>query len=292
MSELGLGDTHGILNRPGVRQVRSSAGLGWERLYVSTQRELPYRESFQGAGSHLVILHLDGPVTVRRGRRGLTATRQVPPGGLFLHPAGTELDVELGGCLNTVHVYVSDAVLQATADDGRPMRLKEEFGSTDPLLEQLVLALDGVVRHWEPSGRTYVDQLAVMTAAQLARRHGVRQQDAGRSGRPAGLTDRQFTAVRELLDARISEPLSLEDLASETGLSVSQFARRFKTRTGCPPHRYLMRLRVEQAARLLRAGTMPIAQVAAMCGFSHQEHLTRVIRSHLGTTPAALRREG
>ncbi|MFG2030237.1 helix-turn-helix domain-containing protein [Streptomyces sp. NPDC048825] len=292
MSELGLGDTHGILTRPGVRQVRSSAGLGWERLYVSTQRELPYRDSFQGAGSHLVILHLDGPVTVRRGRRGLTATRQVPPGGLFLHPAGTELDVELGGCLNTVHVYVSDAVLQATADDGRPMRLKEEFGSTDPLLEQLVLALDGVVRHWEPSGRTYVDQLAVMTAAQLARRHGVRQQDAEPSGRPAGLTDRQFTAVRELLDARLSEPLSLEDLASETGLSVSQFARRFKTRTGCPPHRYLMRLRVEQAARLLRAGTMPIAQVAAMCGFSHQEHLTRVIRSHLGTTPAALRREG
>jgi AraC family transcriptional regulator len=37
---------------------------------------------------------------------------------------------------------------------------------------------------------------------------------------------------------------------------------------------------------------MPIAQVAAACGFSHQEHLTRVIRSHLGTTPAALRREG
>jgi len=292
MSELGLGDTHGILARPGVSAVRSSAGLGWERLYVSTQRELPYRDSFQGAGTHLVILHLDGPVTVRRGRRGLTATRQVPPGGLFLHPAGTELDVELGGCLNTVHVYVSDAVLQATADEGRPVRLKEEFGSADPLLEQLVLALDGVVRHWEPSGRTYVDQLAVMTAAQLARRHGVRQRDAEPSGRPPGLTDRQFTAVRDLLDARLSESLSLEDLASAAGLSVSQFARRFKTRTGCPPHRYLTRLRVQQAARLLRAGTMPIAQVAAMCGFSHQEHLTRLIRSHLGTTPAALRREG
>lgn len=292
MSELGLGDTHGILTRPGVRQVRSSAGLGWERLYVSTQRELPYRESFQGAGSHLAILHLDGPVTVRRRRRGLTATRQVPPGGLFLHPAGAELDVELGGCLNTVHVYVSDAVLQETADDGRPVRLKEEFGSTDPLLEQLVLALDGVIRHWEPSGRTYVDQLAVMTAAQLTRRHSVRWQDAEPSGQPAGLTDRQFTAVRDLLDARLSEPLSLDDLASATGLSVSQFARRFKARTECPPHRYLIRLRVEQAARLLRAGTMPIAQVAAACGFSHQEHLTRVIRSHLGTTPAALRREG
>ncbi|MFJ9097901.1 hypothetical protein ACIRJM_05250 [Streptomyces sp. NPDC102405] len=115
MSEMGLGDTHGILARPGVRPVRTSAGLGWERLYVSTQRELPYRDAFQGAGSNLVILHLDGPVTVRRGRRGLTAAQQVPPGGLFLHPAATELDVELGGYLNTVHVYLSDSALQATA---------------------------------------------------------------------------------------------------------------------------------------------------------------------------------
>lgn len=292
MSEMGLGDTHGILVRPGVRPVRTSAGLGWERLYVSTQRELPYRDAFQGAGSHLVILHLDGPVTVRRGRRGLTAARQVPPGGLFLHPAETELDVELGGYLNTVHVYLSDAALQATTDGGRPVRLEEEFGTTDPLLEQLVLALDGVVRRWEPSASTYADQLALMTAAQLARRHSVRQRGGERAERQVGLTDRQFAAVRELIDARLSEPLSLEDLASATGLGVSQFARRFKARVGCPPHRYLVRLRVEQAARLLRAGSMPIAQVAATCGFSHQEHLTRVIRSQLGTTPAALRRAG
>jgi AraC family transcriptional regulator len=295
MSEMGLGDTHGILTRPGVRPVRTSAGLGWEQLYLSTQRELPYRDAFQGADSHLVILHLDGPVTVRRGRRGLTAARQVPPGGLFLHPADTELDVELGGHLNTVHVYLSDAALQATAEtaeDGRPVRLKEEFGTTDPLLEQLVLALDGVVRRWEPSGSTYADQLALMTAAQLARRHSVRHLVAEPTRRQVGLSDRQFTAVRELMDARLSEPLSLEDLASAVGLGVSQFARRFGARTGCPPHRYLVRLRVERAARLLRAGSMPIAQVAAACGFSHQEHLTRVIRSHFGTTPAALRREG
>ncbi|MFI7301003.1 helix-turn-helix domain-containing protein [Streptomyces sp. NPDC050121] len=301
MSEMGLGDTHGILVRPGVRPVRTSAGLGWEGLYVSTQRELPYRDAFQGAGSHLVILHLDGPVTVRRGRRGLTAARQVPPGGLFLHPADTELDVELGGHLNTVHVYLSDAVLQATAEGGRPVRLEEEFGTTDPLLEQLVLALDGVVRRWEPSAGAYADQLALMTAAQLARRHSVRlgAPPAGgwgrvgeRAGRQVGLTDRQFAAVRELIDARLSEPLSLEDLASAAGLGVSQFARRFKARVGCPPHRYLVRVRVEQAARLLRAGSMPIAQVAAACGFSHQEHLSRVVRAQLGTTPAALRREG
>ncbi|MFF4685047.1 AraC family transcriptional regulator [Streptomyces sp. NPDC001307] len=33
-------------------------------------------------------------------------------------------------------------------------------------------------------------------------------------------------------------------------------------------------------------------RAAAACGFSHQEHLTRVMRARLGTTPAALRRSG
>ena len=81
-------------------------------------------------------------------------------------------------------------------------------------------------------------------------------------------------------------------MAGVAGLSVSQFARAFKARTGQPPHRYLMRLRVEQAVRLLRTSTLPIADISARCGFSHQEHLTRVLRAQLGTTPAALRRSG
>ncbi|MCX4767268.1 helix-turn-helix domain-containing protein [Streptomyces sp. NBC_01275] len=292
LRELGVGDTVGILEQPWVHPVRTSRGLGWEGLYLSVQAERPYREAFDGAPSHLLILHLDGPVTVRRGRRRLTDEQAVPPGGLFLHPADTELDVELGGPLCTIHLYLSDEALQRAAGGDRPVRLAEEFGVTDPLLGQLVLALDEAVRDWEPAGRTYVDQLGATVAAQLARRHSVRVQDPGQAHRLASLTDRQFATVRELMDVRLAEPLPLEDLAGSVGLSVSRFARLFKARTGLPPHRYLMRMRVERAARLLRTSRTPIADIAAMCGFSHQEHLTRVLRAHMGMTPAALRRSG
>jgi AraC family transcriptional regulator len=88
VAELGLADTNGILSLPWIDPVRTSAGLGWERLYVSTQAELPYRSSFCSARTHQLILHLDGPVTVRRGTRrawppaARTARRAVPaPGG-------------------------------------------------------------------------------------------------------------------------------------------------------------------------------------------------------------------
>jgi AraC family transcriptional regulator len=286
LPELGLRDTNGILRQPWIRPARTSAGLGWSGLYVSTQREAPYRASFDPATTHLLILHLNGPVTVRRGHGALTSSRQIPAGGMFLHPAESDLTVELGGALDTVHVYLADETLQATAD--RPVRLAEEFGVADPLLEQLTLALDGVLRDWQPSARTYVDHVGGLLAAHLAHRHGVNPLDTPR----AGLGTRELDAVRCLMHERLAEPLSLAELAGAAGLSVSQFARRFKVSTGTAPHQYLLGLRVDAAARLLRASSRPIAEIAASCGFSHQEHLTRVLRARLGTTPAALRRAG
>src|SRR5439155_25190239 len=107
--------------------------------------------------------------------------------------------------------------------------------------------------------------------------------------RSSGLSERQFADVRDLLADRLAEPVPLADMARVAGLSVSQFARQFKATAGLAPHRYLLRMRVRQAQRLLRTGTLPIAEVAAQCGFSHQEHLTRVMRAQLGTTPGALR---
>jgi AraC family transcriptional regulator len=289
VTELGLADTNGILSLPWIDPVRTSAGLGWERLYVSTQAELPYRSSFCSARTHQLILHLDGPVTVRRGHGGLGIPRQVPPGGLFLHPAAHDLTVELGGDLQTVHVYLADEAIQEAAGGEGRVELAEELGRYDPLIEQLVLGLDGVLRTWEPTALTYVDHLSVLLAAQLARYHSVRPAHCRPSDRP-GLTARQLAAARDMMEARLAEPIPLADLARAVSLSVSQFSRQFKASTGETPHRFLMRLRAEAACRLLRSSTMPICEVATRCGFSHQEHLTRVLRAQSGMTPAAVRR--
>ncbi|ETK30943.1 helix-turn-helix domain-containing protein [Microbispora sp. ATCC PTA-5024] len=290
MAELGLVDTCGILRQPWITSRRDSSGLGWEHLYVSAQQERPYRAEFAPAPTHLLILHLDGPVTVSRGQGRSWYSRQVPAGGLFLHPARRSLSVELGGGLDTVHAYLTDEALRE-ADDGRPVELREELGTKDAMVEQLMLALHGVVRRWEPSARTYVDHLTGMLAAQLAHRHGAGRERPGR-GTPSGLSPRQMSRVRELMEQRLAEPLPVADLAAAASLSVSQFTRQFKVSTGESPHQYLLRLRLQRACRLLRTGSSSIGEVAVGCGFSHREHLTRVMRARLGTTPAAVRRAG
>ncbi|GAB2742472.1 AraC family transcriptional regulator [Salinifilum aidingensis] len=290
MPELGLADTNGILDQPWIQPDRTSRGLGWEWLYVSSQREQPYRSEFDAAGSHLLILHRNGPVTVRRGRFRLTDSRTMPAGGFFLHPAGRDLAVELGGELDTVHVYLSDAALREVC--GHAVELDEELGSADPLLEQLVLSLDGILRAEEAASRTYVDQLSGLLAAQLAHKHS-----RGRTAEPtraerAPLTEQQLDAVRDWMHERLDEPIPLAEMAGLVGLSVSQFSRKFKAKTGTAPHRFLLGLRLDQAVRALRTGSAPIAEIAVRCGFSHQEHLTRAMRRHLGTTPAMVRRTG
>src|SRR4051812_43835767 len=137
-SELGLRDTNGILMQPWIQPERTSAGLGWDKQYMSVQRERPYRESFAAAGTHLVILHRDGPVTVRRGQGKLTRARQVPAGGLFIHPAGRDLTVELGGALSTVHLYLTDDVVQDAAGGGPPGEVAGGLRADDPPLGQPV----------------------------------------------------------------------------------------------------------------------------------------------------------
>jgi AraC family transcriptional regulator len=291
MTELSLADTSGVLRQPTVNLRRNSSGLGWSHLYLSTQEEQPYRAEFDATATHMLVLHLNGPVTVSRGRGRSAQTRRVPTGGLFLHPAGRRLAVELGGRLDTVHAYLTDRALQ-DANNGSPVELSEELGTADPLIEQLLLALEGLVQQWEPSARTYADHLTGMLAAQLARRHRANRAEPTPSRIPSGLSSRQLSAVRDLMEERLADPLPIADLAAAASLSVSQFARQFKASTGESPHQFLLRLRLEQACRLLRTGTTAIGEVAVDCGFSHQEHLTRVMRAKLDTTPGAVRRPG
>lgn len=113
----GVQETHGILWRETNKLRASSDGAGWASLYVSAQRETPYRASYGAVRDHLVILHLDGPVGVRRYLDNGHARRAIPPGGLFILPGGVDFGVQLEAQLESLHVYVRDAVLREVAAD-------------------------------------------------------------------------------------------------------------------------------------------------------------------------------
>jgi AraC family transcriptional regulator len=56
------------------------------------------------------------------------------------------------------------------------------------------------------------------------------------------------------------------------------------------PYRWLSRLRIEEAKRLLRLNTLPLSEIALACGFGDQAHFTRVFSREVGAAPGAWQR--
>ena len=95
---------------------------------------------------------------------------------------------------------------------------------------------------------------------------------------PAALVE-----ARDYLNAHLVRDVSLAELAQIAGLSKFHLLRLFRQRFGLTPHAYQLQQRILRAKQLLRV--LPIADVAALCGFADQSHLHRVFRSLVGTTP-------
>jgi AraC family transcriptional regulator len=287
-----LGDTHGLVTRAGTRIWASSDVLGWRSVFASSQHEAPFEGDFRPVADHLVVIHLSGPVRVRRSLAGREESCLIPPGGAFIMPGGVPFGVRLEAELDTIHFYLRRAIIEEIAEEmggGAPVEVVPGLGVLDPLLEQIGWSLREQLHDTAPAAALYVDHLARAAAARLIRAHSTARLAAAAPAPAAGLSERQLRRAIDYLEAHLDRDPGLPALAAAAGLSPVYFARQFKRATGLPPHQYLMRRRLDRAKRLLAAGDLPIAAIAADCGFCHQEHLTRLFRRHCGTTPAAYR---
>jgi AraC family transcriptional regulator len=275
-SAFSVRETHGILLRPDNRIYATSEGLGWSSLYASAQRQAPFEGSYRAVRDHCVALNLGSrPVAVSIGLGKTQEPRAV---------RATE----------TLHLYLRDSVLREVAAElvvGDPAHLElvPRLGEQDPLIEQLALGIREAMTDADPASVVYADQIARTLGARLIRAH------SNCSPQPAeppksGLTRTLLTRAIEFMDANLAERLSLDDIAGAAGLSPGHFSRQFKASTGMTPHKYLVRMRLERAKRLLRETDRSIAQIASECGFSSQEHMTRFFSEVSVTTPAVFRR--
>ena len=287
-------ETHGILRRPGCQVRAASDALGWSSLYVSAQDETPYEGFFPAVEDQLIVLHVDGPVAIDR-LNGTRASRcLMPAGGVHLVPGGLELGVRLMGSLSTLHVYVRRAIMEEVAAElqsGDPAHVEvpPQFLEPEPALHGLLAAARAAIGEDSYGTPLYVDYLARAIAARLIRRHSGLAPHAASPEQSSAIVPLVAEAI-EYMRAHLASPVSLDDIAVAVGRSPSHVARVFRASLGVPPHQYLLDLRIREARRLLSDTSDSIAEIAFACGFSHQEHLTRMFRRWLNTTPAAYRR--
>jgi len=142
-------------------------------------------------------------------------------------------------------------------------------------------------------------QEPVFGEAQLLRARGVICELLGyvlvrAEDRSAGVgRDRErMRAVVEQMRERLSEPLRLDGLAREVGLSPSYFSECFRAGIGEAPMAYLLGLRIERAQELLRSTRLPVGAIAERCGFASQHYFSRAFRKRVGRSPRQYRDDG
>lgn len=107
-----------------------------------------------------------------------------------------------------------------------------------------------------------------------------RREDAGHD---------EVDAILAWIDAHLGEPIALTALAARAGIAYRTLSSRVRRRTGESVLARILRLRLDRAARLLKAG-MPVAEAALASGFGDLSGFYRQFRRRYGTTPGRMAR--
>jgi AraC-like DNA-binding protein len=103
------------------------------------------------------------------------------------------------------------------------------------------------------------------------------------------LADPQVGAALRLMHREATRRWTVADLAGQVGMSRSSFALRFKSLVGLSPLDYLLRWRIQSAARTLRAGNRTVASVAAEWGYGSESAFSNAFKRVTGHPPARYR---
>ena len=101
-------------------------------------------------------------------------------------------------------------------------------------------------------------------------------------------SDRVFT-FKEVIDAYLYIPMSLDGLAQLANMSISTFKREFKKVYDTSPGAYILQKRLERVAHLLITSENSITNIGYDCGFTSLEHLSRSFKSKFGVAPSVYR---
>jgi AraC family transcriptional regulator len=271
----------------------ASDDLGWNGVLLRAYRYTGLDVIVPPVRDFTIVSYRGGATFMERRCDGAWTRTHCEPGDVSLLTRSERSHWRWTEAIDVSHVYLTETLVSAVCTEimdrcVADVHLHDVLKAHDPVVTAAVAAITREAQQKALGGALYVEAVATQLAVHLLRKYA---SVAFREPRDQGrLSPVQVRRLREYIDSRLHESPNLETLAGVAGMGMWSFARHFRESFGRTPHAYIIERRIDRAQRLLAQGRMPIKEVASDCGFADQAHMTRVFRTHLGTTPAALRR--
>ncbi|RUO44467.1 AraC family transcriptional regulator [Aliidiomarina taiwanensis] len=109
--------------------------------------------------------------------------------------------------------------------------------------------------------------------------------------RPKQADRKEFnlSSLQRFMRDNSHKSLELNELAEFTGLSRYHFSKKFRQTTGDSPVNYFTRMKMEQAAQMLREGEQTIRQISQTLGYDDPYYFSRLFKKHQGLAPSFYR---
>jgi AraC family transcriptional regulator len=161
-------------------------------------------------------------------------------------------------------------------------------GRSDDWMHDVMALLNAAIGHLHQEQAAHG---AILQATSLLRRQVDPQpvEGAADDGKER-LLSWQARKVLDYIDRHIISRVLVADLCALVQRSEGHFSRSFKGTFGYSPHAFVVRRRVELAAKYMFQTDMSLTDIALGCGFVDQAHLCKHFRVVTGETPAAWRR--
>lgn len=161
--------------------------------------------------------------------------------------------------------------------------------ASDPAAGRLKRTIDSIVEEAladRPGRDVVVDRLIEVLLVEALRFRAEAVDAIGQTGLLAGLADPLLARALRRLHDDVAHPWSVEELASEAGLSRSVFSERFRQTIGVPPMQYLMDWRMALAKAMLQRDAPLLEAVAAAIGYQSASAFSTAFRREVGSPPS------
>ena len=130
--------------------------------------------------------------------------------------------------------------------------------------------------------------LELLLCGEIYRLLGLLQNDDAQKGPRRGKED-YVTRAADYMRANYAHPIRIEELARLLGIDRHYLSRLFLKRTSHTPQEFLIGVRLERAAQLLRQGDCTVGEAARSVGYEDVFHFSKMFKKRYGVSPTAFR---